>query len=156
MRPCCLTLRCVVVLLSWVCFPQCVSAQFLDAEVHRDLCKIGQEYVHELAALLNKSSDTSYPAVEAIQMHARHHNKFRDFYNARCPNCSVRDWSPCREYVKQLCTAIRRWGQSHYPGLLSRPDGIEKMRLVLVGACPDLVIPALKNGNTRSSRRNDK
>jgi hypothetical protein len=156
MRPCGLTLCFVVVLLSWVCFPQCATAQFLDAEVNRDLCKIGQDYVDELAALLDRSSDNSYPAVEAIQMHARHHNKFRNFYNARCPNCSVRDWSPCREYVKQLCTAISRWGQSHYPGLLSRPDGIEKMRLVLVGTCPNLVIPTLKKGNARSSGRKSK
>ena len=156
MRPCRPTLCFIAVLLCLSCCPQCASAQFLDGGVHRDLCKIGQQYVDELAALLDRSNDTSYPAVEAIPMHARHHNKFRDFYNAKCPNCSVWDWSPCREFVKQLCTAIRRWGQSHYPGLLTRPDGIEKMRSVLVGTCPDLVIPALKKGTGRSGGENDK
>ena len=143
----------MVVLLCLVWCAKCASAQFLDRAVHRDLCDIGQLYVHELASLLERSADTSYPALEAAQMHARYHRRYWDFFDAHCSDCDNRAWLPCKEFVKELCTGIRRWGQAHFPGVLSPPDGIKKSRAVLMRFCPDLVIPVLRKDTTGAGKQ---
>jgi len=146
----------VVVLLCLSCFPQCPVAQFLDAAVQRELSLIGQQYIDELASMVERSSHTSYPAVDATDIHVRHQSKFWNVLKARCPDCDHRTWLPCREFISTLSTAIRRWGESHFPGLLTQPDATERITAELLGLCPDLVIPVLKRGKGRSEGKNAK
>lgn len=156
MKPGRLILFFVVVLLCLGCVPKCAVAQFLDDAVQRDLCGIAQQYINELASLVERFSHTSYPAIDATDIHVRHQSKFWGVLKARCPDCDHRAWLPCREFISTLSTAIRRWGESHFPGLLTQPDATERIKAELLGLCPDLVIPVLKKGKGRSERKDAK
>lgn len=147
MRPSPPLLGVIMVSLCLGFLPKCALAQFLDREVQEDLCGIAQQYIDELDSLVNRSGRTSYPAAEAVEIHVRNRIRFWNIFVARCPNCDHRAWLPCSQFVEQLCTAIRRWGESHYPGLLTRPDATEKIRGVLLGYCANLVIPTPRKGD---------
>jgi hypothetical protein len=152
MRPSRLIVCFVMVLLCQGYFPQCAIAQFLGKAVHGELCGIAQQYIDELNSLLARSSHTSYPAVEATDIHVKHQSKFWSVLKARCPDCDHGAWLQCREFISTLSTAIRRWGESHFPGLLTQPDATKKIKAELLGFCPDLVIPTLEEGNGKIGR----
>jgi hypothetical protein len=153
MKPGRMTACLVIVLLGLNCFSQCAVAQFLEDAVRSELCGVGQQYIDDLASLIDRSGHGSYPALEATQMHTKYYKKYWDVYRTRCPDCDIVDGLWCSEFVENFCTAIRRWGESHFPGLLTQQDATEKTRAAMLSFCRELSIPEIRKSKQRIERK---